>query len=318
MAKATESKAMQGDTLPDGAHIVVVGPGSMGLVHAAFLHAAGRRVTLLDYRPERAERIHSGGVSVTGAADLHADVSATADPAQIGTADLLIFFVKAYSTEAAVAHASPCIGERTALLTLQNGLGNVEHLISVASPRQVLAGTTSTGAYKTAEATVHLAGIGDVQIGSVGGNMALARRVVEILDEAGFPAQVADDVDTILWTKAIINAGINPLGALARVQNGHIPKIPALRLLQEGLVAEAAEIATTAGIEIEEDLLEYTRQICAQTAENRCSMLQDLSSGNQTEIAQINGYIATEGRHHDCPTLYNATVTRLVKAAQQL
>ncbi len=308
---------MQGLTLPDDAHIIVVGPGSMGLVHAAFLHAASRRVTLLDYRPERAERITTSGVTVTGAADLHADVPATADPAQIGTADLLIFFVKAYSTEAAAVHASACIGDRTTLLTLQNGLGNVEHLIAAASPRQVLAGTTSTGAYRTGEATVHLAGIGDVQIGSVGKNRGLARQVVEMLDDAGFPAQVADDVDTILWAKAIINAGINPLGALARVQNGRIPEIRALRLLQEGLVAEAVEIATTAGVELEGDLLEYTRQICARTAENRCSMLQDLSSSNQTEIEQINGYIAAEGRRHDCPTLYNATATRLVKAAQQ-
>ncbi|MFP3903118.1 MAG: ketopantoate reductase family protein [Armatimonadota bacterium] len=308
---------MQGLTLPDDAHIIVVGPGSMGLVHAVFLHVAGHRVTLLDYRPERAERITTSGVTVTGVADLHADVPATADPAQIGTADLLIFFVKAYSTEAAAAHAAPCIGERTALLTLQNGLGNLEHLTGAASPRQVLAGTTSTGAYRTGEATVHLAGIGDVQIGSVGKNRGLARQMVEMLDDAGFPAQVADDVDTILWTKAIINAGINPLGALAKVQNGHIPQIHALRLLQEGLVAEAVRIAEASGIALEGDLLEYTRQICARTAENRCSMLQDLSSGNQTEIEQINGYIAAEGRRHGCSTVYNSAVTRLVKAAQQ-
>lgn len=298
--------------------IVVVGPGSMGMVHAALLHETGHDVALLDYRPERAGYISDNGVTISGAADLHAAVPAFADAEDIGPADLVIFFVKAYSTAHAVEDAAGCIGQNTALLTLQNGLGNIAHLQKAAADEHILAGTTSTGAYRTGQAAVELVAIGDARIGSVGRNDALARDVADLLTEAGLPAEVSDNVRQIIWTKAIINAGINPLGALMRVRNGVIPQVKASRLLQEELVAEAESVAEAVGIHFDEDLITLTRDICRQTAQNRCSMLQDLAAGRKTEIEQINGHIASEGRKHGCATPYNATITRLVKAVEQV
>lgn len=302
--------------LPDQPRIVIVGPGSMGMVHAGILHEAGADVTLLDHRPDRAEHITANGVTVGGAVDLQADVPAFAAADAIGTADLVIFFVKAYSTGEAVRNASGCIGERTALLTLQNGLGNIDHLQTVAPGARVLAGTTSTGAYRTGPASVHLVAIGGTRLGSIGKNERLARDVADCFSTAGLPTDVSDNVRRIIWTKAIVNAGINPLGALMRVTNGVIPRIRASRLLQKNLVAEARAVAEESGIQFDEDLLDLARKICEQTAANRCSMLQDLAAGRKTEIEQINGYIACEGRKLGCAIEYNSTVNRLVKAAQ--
>lgn len=303
--------------LPADPEILMVGPGSMGLMHAALLARAGLSVTLLDHRPERAAALSHSGIRVRGAAgDFSITIRVVADPADVPQPHLAVFLVKAYSSAAALEHARDALGPDTVLLTLQNGLSNYERLVGLAGPERVLVGTTSSGAYRPDEGEVFVAAVGDIWIGGVEPVLPLAGAVCDVFRRSGLPAQVSESVHGLLWRKAIVNAGINPLGALAGVRNGVLLQVPALRRMLQELVREAAEIAPRAGVWLDEDMVAAVEKVAAITAENRCSMLQDLEAGRSTEIRQINGHIAAVGRQCGRCGWLNETISRLVQAAE--
>jgi 2-dehydropantoate 2-reductase len=294
--------------------ILVVGPGSMGLTHAGLLWRAGLDVTVLDHRPERAQRLNADGYRVSGAAgEFHAAVPVNASAAEVGACGLIIILVKAYSTRDAVAHCADAVSDQSVVLTLQNGLGNLEVLQGAFGPERVLAGTTASGAYRLSDDEVVVAGIGQIALG--GEDRRAAERACGLLCAAGLPAQVSDDVQAILWAKAIVNAGINPLGALTRLRNGQLLQAPSVRMLMGRIVREACRVAHAAGVAPGEDLVAMVEEVARKTANNRCSMLQDLTAGRPTEIDYINGYVATLGRELGCSCPVNGAVRDLVAAA---
>ncbi len=286
----------------------------MGLLHAGLLWRAGLDVTVLDHRPERAQRINTSGYHVSGAAGhFHATPPVTARPDEIRPCDLAIILVKAHSTRSAGAHCAPVVAEGGVVLTLQNGLGNLELLQSTFGAERVLAGTTSSGAYMTDDCSLSVAAVGQIALG--GSNRHAAGRVCRLLGSAGLPAAVSDDVQATLWTKAIVNAGINPLGALTGLRNGQLLQVPALRMSIRRIVDEASNVARAAGIMLDGDIAAMVEDVAVTTANNRCSMLQDLAAARPTEIDYINGYIAVLGAQLNCPCPANAAVRDLVAAA---
>ena len=299
-------------------HITVIGPGAMGLMHAGLLARAGHDVSLLDYRPERAARFERHGFSVHGAVgDVELRLPCTADASRLPAADLAIVCVKAYSTAEALRHASAVFSRDTVLLTLQNGLGNYELLVEAVGADRALAGTTSSGACRTGEREVVVAAVGDIWIGGAPPAAEHAGQACEIFAGAGLSAEFCADVAAMLWRKAIVNAGINPLGALAGVRNGVLLEAPALRRLLQGIIAEAQEIAAAEGVRLPEDMVAVVEEVAADTAQNDCSMLQDLRADRRTEIRQINGALVAIGQRHKVPVDLNEAVTTLVIAAER-
>lgn len=297
-------------------YIIIVGPGAMGCLHAALLAGAGLRVTLLDYREERAAVLARDGLSLEmpDGSTRRVAVPATAQAKSLGVADLLLIFTKAYDTEVAIRHAAPVIGEETSVLTLQNGLGNYEILERHVPPAQVLAGVTSSGATLLGPGRIRVAGIGVITLGSPVGNRQRADAAAEVFRHAGLAAQVTDNVDAALWRKAIINAAINPLGALTGRRNGELLEHPPLRRLLGRVAQEAYQVALAAGLPLVGlDPVATVEEVCQATAANQCSMLQDVLAGRQTEIEQINGEIVRRAQATGVPTPLNETLVALIK-----
>ena len=66
----------------------------------------------------------------------------------------------------------------------------------------------------------------------------------EALKSAKFKVEVVDDALSMVWSKLIINAAINPLTALLQVPNGELLERPAARELMSALAKEAAYVAS--------------------------------------------------------------------------
>lgn len=291
--------------------IVVVGPGAMGLMHAAYLARHGLDVALLDYRPDRAKRLEASGIRLEGeAGDWQIRLPCRAQ-ADCGPAGLVIVFVKAYATRAAAEHARPLIGPETTLLTLQNGLGNLETLQEFQDATRVLAGTTSSGATLLAEGHVRVAAVGQIVVGGTG-----AEALAGVLSAAGLPATTTDGVQAVLWRKAVVNSAINPLTALTGLRNGQLLEVPALHSLLRQVARESAEVGRELGHELcPATMPDEVEEICRLTANNRSSMLQDLSAGRRTEVDHISGAIAEAARGIGLSAPLNATLAALVRAA---
>jgi 2-dehydropantoate 2-reductase len=130
---------------------------------------------------------------------------------------------------------------------------------------------------------------------------------------------VESDVASLVWSKLVINVGINALTALVGQPNGRLLDFEETRGLMADLVAEAVAVAGARGIRLTHtDPLAAVYETARRTGANRSSMLQDFDRGRETEIDFINGAIVREAGALGIPTPVNAAVTRLVKALDRL
>ncbi|MCL2458020.1 MAG: 2-dehydropantoate 2-reductase [Desulfobulbus sp.] len=299
--------------------ILIIGAGAMGGLFATRL-APHARVRLLTTNADHARAISDKGLMLTTMAGSVCTTAVTAltelreDDRQ---ADLVLVCTKARSTESAAATAARFLVGDGLALTLQNGLGNLERLVTAVGADRAAAGVTSQAATLLAPGHVRHAGRGPTVLGCGPGQAGRLAVVADLFNRAGIETRVVDDVDALLWSKLIVNVGINALAALLRVPNEALTLAPECETLQADAVAEAEAVAKALGIELPAGRqVDRVKQVCGQTAANRASMLQDILRGAPTEIDAINGAIAAKGQKLGIPTPVNQLLTRLIKALE--
>lgn len=300
--------------------VAIVGPGGIGCLFAGLLSQAGHEVWLVDHQSERARSLARRGVWVSGVSgEFHSAINATADPAQVGAADLALIAVKSYDTPGAAEGAQPLTAEGTTVLTLQNGLGNLEVLQQAFGEERVIAGVTSQAATLIAPGQVHHAGAGNTTIGEPSGE--LSERLTSLagaLTEAGISTELTTQLPSVLWGKLAVNAGINPIATLAQVRNGGIMESASLRQLLRAAVAEVEQVAAARGIALPQpDVVAYAEEICQRTANNLNSMLQDFRRQRRTEVEAINEAVVRAGAAAGVPTPVNETLSRLIRGLEE-
>jgi 2-dehydropantoate 2-reductase len=299
-------------------NFLVIGPGAMGCLFGAKLKKAGHDVILLDYRPERAKVINTQGIRVEDASGVYAVRVRSVTGDVPFTPDVVLVCVKAANTRNAAKRLPSQVGQETRILTLQNGLGNVETLIEIFGAEKVLGGVTAEGATVLGPGHIKHAGRGETAIGPSAGPGGIVAKIVQAFGEAGFSARSVDKVDDLIWGKLLINVGINALTAITRLKNGRLPEFHGTRTLMEMAVSEAERVARAKGIELPySDTLGRVLEVCKATSGNIASMLQDVLSQRTTEVDFINGAIVREGEALGIPTPVNRTLTCLVQTIQE-
>lgn len=304
--------------MSDGLKIKVgiIGAGAMGSLFAFRFIRAGIDTVLLESDLRTVRAITGGIPFVVGGVEERLICEIHSDPAVAGRCSHLFIFVKSYDTEAAIRATAPYIADSAIVVTLQNGLGNREIIEQHVPAGRVVCGSTTLGAARGANGAIHFGGEGDTLIG--GCDAAAVDSIQTLLTRAGFSVSATGDPDRVIWEKAIINASINPLGALLSVPNGFLLESPHLLAIQESVITESCDVAAAMGMPVDrEDLLARTRLTCSMTSQNRCSMLQDIEGGRKTEIDSINGTIAEYGRAAGLSTPCNDILCRLVRAREE-
>jgi 2-dehydropantoate 2-reductase len=299
--------------------IVVVGPGAVGCLIGGLLARAGQEVWLLDKDPNRAQKLHEQGIQVEGISGRwQAKVSATSDASLIKDAEMVIICVKSYDTRSAVESAEVLVGEDTSVLTLQNGIGNIEIIQEVISPDKVLGGITSLGATLLHTGHIRHAGMGETMIGRLDGKIVISmRRIREVFQKAGLPTKLSRDIKGLLWSKLIINAGINALTAVTHLKNGQLLEFEGTHGILRQAVTEAVKVAKKKRIRLAyDDPLAKVESVCEATGGNVSSMLQDILKKKRTEIDFINGVIVRQGQSMGIDTPVNKTLADLVKTIE--
>jgi len=314
----------------------IIGAGAMGSLLGFYLSAAAD-VWLLDSWQAQVDAINAAGLccELDGIAELR-HPRAASDPAAIGACDIVLVLVKAHQTPWAAEqaqlllkpadlaadqptsrqadHNRPASSPETLVVTLQNGVGNREALASVLGSARVGQGVTALGATLLAPGRVRHAGQGPTVFARAPDPAAMAA-LADLFNACGLPAELSDDLDALVWSKLVVNAGINALTALLRVHNRALATVPQARALLEQAVAEAVAVAQVHGVTLQ--VAEAQARVLAvaeATGANRSSMLQDVLRGSPSEIATINGAIVREGQRLGIPTPVNALLTALVAA----
>lgn len=297
--------------------VVLLGAGSLGSLFGGLLAAADADVTLLGRDGDHLDAVAADGLRLTppdGRTETVRVETAT-DPAAASEADLLVVCVKSYDTDEAMREVAPHL-DGTDVLTLQNGLGNAETIAEHVPRERVIAGTTTHGASLEDPGHVRHAGTGDTTVGRYfTPNDDRVERVAALLTEAGVETTVTDDPERTVWTKVLVNAGINAATALARVPNGVLLEGAAGERLLRRAVEEGASVARADGVDVSDDVVEQARQVATRTATNRSSMWQDVERGTRTEIESLNGELARLAEKHGVDAPVNETLADLVRLA---
>lgn len=298
-------------------NVVVFGAGSLGSLIGGLL--AREHDVVLVGRDPHVRVVRRSGLCVDGTVEFTVRPDARTDVPE--SADLAVVTVEAFDT-AVAAHA--LAGRVDVALSLQNGMGN-EAILGREIDR-VLAGTCTYGAVLREPGTVECTGRGEVVLGSLdypcglertddaetGGNgmVETVERVAEAFRDAGVETTVAADMARQLWEKLAVNAGINPVTALAGVRNGALEDGPA-HDLAAAAARETARVARESGVELpDERALAALEAVIGTTAANESSMLRDVRSGRRTEIDAVSGFVVDRATS---PVPITETLYRLVR-----
>ncbi|WP_457574068.1 ketopantoate reductase family protein [Desulfolithobacter sp.] len=304
--------------------IVIVGPGALGSLLAAritlFLQNQGSqsqtRLWLLDYRPDRAERISQAGIQLRDKErSIPVPVKTTARPADIPSCDILICCTKTAGLRACLDHAKPLITPETLVIGLQNGILHPDILRQSRGIPAV--GITSEGSTLEGEGRVRHGGSGLTRFGfltpSAPEAIGRLRSLARLFEESGFQARYTENTEKYLWHKLFINVGINALSAIHNRTNGQLLTSCSLREPMKKAVAEAVTVARALGITVNGDPIRTVFQVCRQTRHNVSSMLQDVRNKKPTEIDAINGAIVAQGEKLGIPTPVNENLVQRVR-----
>jgi 2-dehydropantoate 2-reductase len=317
--------------------IVIAGSGAMGCRFGGALFAAGHEVLLLDGWAEHVEAINRAGLRVTDETGTRVlPVPAALFPAA-HVADLVIVFAKATGTAAAAEAAKGAIGPATLVLTLQNGLDNIESLLVHVPPARLLAGTTTLGTELLGPGHIRALGSGDTAFGplpggAVAGEAAAgeaaageaaageavaesAERVRAALSGAGISVRVAPNALELIWAKVAFNCVMNTLCSIASIPVSALARYDGFDALASSILDEIAAVARAEGVTVDTAAALATMKAQfdpSASGSHLASMLQDLMNSRRTEIAHLNGAVAARAARHGIDAPANTLIAALI------
>lgn len=277
---------------PSSPTIAVIGSGAVGGYYGARLVQHGHEVHFLlrsDYPVvrDRGWIIHS------------CDGDFTLAPSQVNTydrdeampkVDLVLVTLKATANDQFSHLIGPLLKENTAILTLQNGLGNEEALAELFGRERVLGGLAFTCINRTAPGEIHHTDHGLIRLGELGGGRSRrAEDIATLFNDSQIPCQVLEDLRYGRWEKLVWNVPFNGLGAVMDLTTDRLIANEAGLSLVRKLMQEVVTAANALGIGLPADIIgikiEQTRSMGAYYT----SMQVDRQRGRSMEIEAIIG-----------------------------
>jgi 2-dehydropantoate 2-reductase len=300
--------------------IGIVGSGSMGSVYGALLADAGNELWMFDRWREHVDAMRSKGLRCTGASgDRTVPVNATVEAAAAGQCELVVVATKVMDIEAGVRAAAAMIGPETPVLTIQNGLGNIERIQRVLGPENLLFGIAGGfGAEMKAPGHVHHNGMEAINLAELrGGITDRLERIAEVWRQAGFKVATFADLWPVVWSKLIANVAFSAICTVTGMRVGQVRANEAAWRIACACVAEGAAVAKAEGVTLAyDDPVQWVSDFAGKIPHARPSMYQDLLAGRRSEIDSIQGGVVAEGRKLGVPTPTCALMVQLVKALQ--
>ena len=296
-------------------NIVVMGAGAIGSLFGALL-SKNNNVLLIGRKPH-ISTIKKSGLIIEGKTCLNVKINAVSSVNNVTFfPELLILTVKSYDTESAILQAKKIINKDTIVLSLQNGLDNIDKIKKYLNPEKIIVGITTHGAFFSKPGVIIHTGNGTTLLGELNGHKS--KDIIKLADtfkKTGIETKISENILKELWIKAIINSSINPLTALFNCKNGYLLENPILENILERICKESTCIANAIGLEITDiSMIKKTKEVVKNTSENHSSMLQSVLQGKKTEIDSINGKLIEIGKKYSLKTPLNEIIIYSIKS----
>jgi 2-dehydropantoate 2-reductase len=285
--------------------IAIVGCGALGSFYGAKLCRDGREVHFLlrsDY-----EIVRSRGVAIRSPdGDFNARPKCARTPEEIGPADLVVIGLKTTANDQFPKLLPPLVGPRTAVLTLQNGLGNEEALAALFPPAQILGGLCFVCLNRVAPGVVQHLDHGRVVLGEFGRwPEPRTHDFCTMFKRAGVPCDVTDDLARAHWEKLVWNIPFNGLGVAASagldafergaparaagscLSTDQLLADPAWLQIVRELMLEVVHAGRAQGLSVEESLVDTYISRTRTMGAYKASTLVDFERGQPLELESL-------------------------------
>jgi 2-dehydropantoate 2-reductase len=300
--------------------IAILGAGAMGSWFGGHLALNGRDVELLTTNLDHIDAVQRDGLTLRhGAIESIVQVP-ICTPAQITqVADLVIVLTKAFQLDDALASINHAIKPDTAVLSLQNGLGNEEIIVRHVGVENSWIGMTMVPVDRIAPGVVESKGAGTSWFGGVHKSRpAVADRIETLFTDSGMDVRHDPQIKNRVWQKVAFNSGMNAVCALTHGTPGLVGASKMAKTLVRDVAQEVASVARVMGITINlEAVFETIDYACEHHGEHMPSMLQDLLAGKRTEIDALNGAIVKYAKEHGINVPLNTQLAGLIRMAEQ-
>jgi 2-dehydropantoate 2-reductase len=284
----------------DRVRIAVYGVGGVGGYFGARLIRGGQQVAFVA-RGEHLAVIRERGLCVTtpSGETLVQPSIATADPAVVGPADVVILGVKADQVSEAAEAMGPMLGEDSFVLPLQNGIEAEDRLSAVIGRDRVIAGLCGIMSWVTGPGYVRT--LGDthfIRFGELDNRPSdRTRALLQLFEAAGLTAEIPGDIHKAKWEKFLFVSTLGGLGAaLGKPFGGLRDDEEARRMLELGM-QEVFALGRSRGVALEDDVVERTMGFVEKLpAEGTASLQRDIADGRPSELEAWSGAIVRLAR----------------------
>lgn len=278
--------------------IAVLGSGAVGGYYGAKLARAGHDVTLVA-RGAHLEAIRERGLEIRSSmlGDFTVRTEAEQDTTKVGIVDLVLVAVKTYDNATALPLIRPMLGEKTGVLTIQNGVDSVSEVAAVTGADAVIGGTTYIATALAAPGVIEQTGeYRRIVFGEVFGDLPRisqrASAIHEAFTAADIQSSLVGDGRVPIWEKFIFLVSLASFTGAARLPIGPIWSDPFIRARFLDGCREVEALARAEGIPVAADVVQkietYVQSIPGTM---RSSLLIDLSQGKRIEVEALQGSV---------------------------
>lgn len=192
--------------------IAVVGCGALGSFYGARLCRSGQDVHFLlrsDYDVVRRKGVIIRSID----GDFHVQPRCARTPEEIGACDVVLIGLKTTANDQFPKLLPPLVGLRTAVVTLQNGLGNEEQLAGLFPPEQILGGLCFVCLNRVEPGVIHHTAHGKVVLGEFQRpSQPRTRELAALFRQAGVACDITENLARTHWEKLVWNIPFNGFG----------------------------------------------------------------------------------------------------------
>ncbi len=287
-------------------HIAIVGTGGVGGYFGGRLAQSGQDVTFIA-RGAHLNAIKKGGlkiISTKGDFEINPAI-ATADPSEIGTVDLILVAVKAWSVEEVAEVIRPMVGPNTCILPLENGVDAPGQLTAIYGSTRVVGGLCRLISHISEPGHIrHDGGDDFIALGELD-NQPSARieALGRVFSDAGLNVDLPKDIHAAMWAKFLFISAFGGVGAVTRAPAGVTRELPKTRSMLETAMTETYNVAITRRINLSQDAVAVgMAAMDRQPPGGEASMQRDIMDGKPSELESQTGAIVRLGKESRVPT----------------